>query len=66
VIQLYIIASDIYLGEPVKLVSPWTGLYDLFQGKIHPCVAANEMAVQCFAILELDQHRVALGSIEKS
>ena len=37
-----------------------TGLYDLLQGQVHPCIAGNQVAVQRFAILEFDKHWVAL------
>lgn len=34
----------------------------LFQGKVHPGVAVDQVPVKCFAVLELDEHRVPLGS----
>lgn len=42
------------------------GLDDLLQGKVHPRVALHKVAVEGLAVLELDQHRVALRSAEKA
>jgi hypothetical protein len=41
------------------------GLHDLAQGQVHPGIAQHEVAVECFAVLELDQHGVALRRVEK-
>ena len=43
-----------------------TCLYDLLQRKIHPCIACNQMPIECFAILELHEHGVALRSCEET
>lgn len=40
------------------------GLDDFLQCEVHPRIAINEVSVQSFAILELDQHRVALGGVQ--
>ena len=39
---------------------------DFLECEVHVCVAADQMSVQCFAILEFDEHRVALRRSEKS
>jgi hypothetical protein len=41
-------------------------LHDFFEGEVHVGVALYEMAVECFAVLELDEHGVALGGGEKA
>lgn len=50
----------------MELVAFWTCLHDLFQRQVHPCVAVDEMAVESFAVLELDKHGVALRRIQQS
>jgi len=42
------------------------GLHDFAQGQIHPSIALNQVAVECLAILELNQHRVALRRGQKA
>lgn len=42
------------------------GLDDLLEGQVHPRVAVDEMAVERFAVLELDEHRVALRGVEQA
>lgn len=41
-------------------------MYDLFEGEVHPSVAADKVTVECLTILELDEHRVALCGIKKT
>ena len=41
-------------------------MHDFFEGEVHVGVALYEMAVECFAVLELDEHGVALGGGEKA
>ena len=43
-----------------------TGLDDLPESQIHPGIAHDQMAVEGFAILQLDEHRVALGGREQT
>ena len=62
----YIIPPHIYLLQAEEAVAFGTGLHDLFQDQVHPCVAADEMAIECFAVLELDKHGMALGCGEKA
>jgi hypothetical protein len=42
-----------------------TRLHHLAQRQVHPRVAEDEVAVECFAVLELDQHGVALRRVQK-
>ena len=62
----YVVSSDINLGEPEKSVTFGTCLNDLLEGKVHPGVAIDQVAIECLAVLELDQHRVALGGCEEA
>jgi hypothetical protein len=39
-------------------------LDDLLQSQVHPVIAIDEMAVESLAVLQLDEHRVALGRRE--
>lgn len=41
-------------------------LYNLLERQVHPCIAVDKVAIKRLSILELDQHRVALGSVEKA
>ena len=43
-----------------------TRLHDLLQRQVHPCVAHNQVPVEVFAILELDEDGVALRRVEES
>jgi hypothetical protein len=58
----YIVSSDIDLRQPEKLIAVWTGLDDFLQGQVHPGIAVDQVSVQRLAILEFDQHRLALSS----
>ena len=62
----HVISSHIDLGKSKELVAIWTGLHDFLQSKIHPGIAIDEMAVECFPILQFNQHWGALGSIEQA
>lgn len=37
----------------------------LAQRQVHPCVAQHQVAVERLAVLELDQHGVALRRVQK-
>lgn len=63
---LNIIPSDINFRQSEKGGPLWICLDYFFQGEVHPSVAIDQMAVERFAILELDQHRVALSRIQKT
>lgn len=57
----YIVSSDIDFGQSEKLIAVWTGLDDLLQGQVHPGIAVDQVSIQRLAILEFDQHRLALS-----
>lgn len=42
------------------------GLNDLLQRQVHPGVAHDQVAVEGLAVLELDEHGVALGRVEQA
>jgi hypothetical protein len=44
----------------------WASLYNFLESQVHPGVAGDEVTVECLAVLELDQHRVALRRIEQA
>lgn len=52
--QTYVIPPNINLWQAEKFVSLGTRLNNFFQRQIHPGVACNQMAVECFAVFELD------------
>lgn len=43
----------------------WARLYDLLQGQVHPRVAVDQVSIEGLAVLQLDEHGVALGGIEQ-
>lgn len=55
-----IVPPDVYFGESEEPIALGASLHHFFQGEIHPRVAIYKMAIECLAILELDQHRMAL------
>lgn len=59
-----IVPSDVNFWQSEELVAIWASLYHFFESKVHPGIAANQVAVEGFSIFELDQHRMALGGIE--
>ena len=59
-----IVPSDVNFWQSEKLVAIWTGLYHFFESKVHPGIAANQVAIEGFSIFELDQHGMALCGIE--
>ena len=42
-----------------------TGLHDLAQRQVHPRVAQHQVAVEGLAVLELDEHGVALRGVQE-
>ena len=62
----YIVPSHVNLWQSEEFVAVRTGLDDFFQSEVHPGVTVDEMAIECFAVLELDEHRMALGSIQEA
>ena len=62
----YVIPPNINLRQTEKLVTVRTRLHDFFERQVHPCVAVDEVAVEGFAVLKLDEHGVALGGGEET
>ena len=62
----YIVPSDVNLRQSPKSVAFRAGLDHFLECQIHPRVAVDQVAVQCLAILELDEHRMALRCSEKA
>jgi len=56
-----IVALDVDFGYPPEAVAVGRCAHHFFESQVHPCIAGDEMAVQCFAALELDEHGVPLG-----
>jgi hypothetical protein len=50
----------------VEAVALRVCLDDLAQDQVHPVVAADEVAVERLAVLELDEHGVALRGREEA
>jgi len=48
----------------MELVAFWVCLHNFLECEVHPSVAIDKVSVECFAILQLDQHWVAYGFIE--
>jgi hypothetical protein len=61
-----VVSSHVAFRQPKELVAFGTRLHDFFEGEVHVSVALNQMAVESFAILELDEHGVALGGGEEA
>lgn len=62
----YVVAADVNFRQSEELVALGTGLYYFAQDQVHPVVAGDQMAVQSLAVLQLDQHRVALCGREET
>jgi hypothetical protein len=62
----YVVPSDINLRKSPKSVTFRTGLDHFLECQIHPRVAVDQVAVQSLAILQLDEHRMALRCSEKA
>lgn len=62
----HIVSSDVHFWEAEKPVALRARLYDFLEYKVHPVVAVDEMAVKRLAILEFDEHRVALRRVEEA
>jgi len=41
-------------------------LHDFFEREVHVRVAVYQVAVECFAVFELDEHGVPLGGVEEA
>jgi hypothetical protein len=62
----YVVSAHVAFRQSEELVTVGTCLHNFFEGEIHVCVALDQVAVEGFAILELDQHGVALGGSEEA
>jgi len=62
----YVVSTHVAFRQSEEFVAVWTCLHDLFEGEVHVCVALDEVAVEGFAVLELDEHGVALGGSEEA
>ena len=62
----HVVTSHIDLRQSHELVAVRTRLYHFLQREVHPCVAVDEVAVERFAVFELDEHGVALGRVEET
>lgn len=62
----HIVPSHVCLRQSPKPVPFRTCLDNLLERQIHPSVTVDEMAIERFAILELNKHGVALGRCEQA
>jgi hypothetical protein len=64
--KTYVVSAHITLRQSEEFVAVGTCLHDFFEGEVHVCVALHQVAVEGFAVLELDEHGVALGGCEEA
>lgn len=62
----YVVTANVDFGESKEPIAFRAGLYHFAQNQVHPVVAGHQVAVQGLAVLELDQHRVALCGREEA
>jgi hypothetical protein len=62
----YVVSAHVAFRQAEEFVAVGTCLHDFFEGEVHVCVALDQVAVEGFAVLELDQHGVALGGCEEA
>ena len=62
----YVVSAHVAFGQSEEFVAVGTCLHDFFEGEVNVCVALDQMAVEGFAVLELDEHGVALGGGEEA
>jgi hypothetical protein len=65
-IGTYVVSAHVALRQPEEFVAVGACLHDFFEGEVHVCVALDQVAVEGFAVLELDEHGVALGGCEEA
>ena len=65
-IWTHVVSAHVAFWQSEELVAFGTRLHDFFEGEVHVGVALDEVAVEGFAVLELDEHRVALGGCEEA
>jgi len=56
-----IISSYVNFWKSKETVTFRAGLDNFFQSQVHPVIAIDEVAVESLSVLQLDEHRVALG-----
>lgn len=62
----HVVSAHVAFWQPEELVAFGTSLHDFFEGEIHVGVALDEVTIEGFAVLELDEHGVALRGGEKA
>lgn len=65
-ISTHVVSAHIAFWQSEELIAFGARLHDFFEGEVHVGVALDEVAVECFAVLELDEHGVALRGGEKA
>jgi hypothetical protein len=65
-IWTHVVSVHVAFWQSEELVAFGTRLHDFFEGEVHVGVALDEVAVEGFAVLELDEHGVALRGGEKA
>lgn len=65
-IWTHVVSAHVAFWQSEELVAFGTRLHDFFEGEVHVGVALDEVAVEGFAVLELDEHGVALRGGEKA
>lgn len=64
--KTYIVPANIALRQAEELVAFGARLHDFLKRQVHVGVALDQVAVERFAVLQLDEHWVALGGCEKA
>ena len=62
----HVVSAHVAFWQSEELVAFGTCLHDFFEGEVHVGVALDEVTVESFAVLELDEHGVALRGGEKA
>lgn len=62
----YVVSTHVALWQPKEFVAFGARLHNFFEGEVHVRVAVHKMAVECFAVFKLDEHRVALRRVQKA
>jgi hypothetical protein len=61
-----VVTAHVAFWQSEELVAFGTCLHDFFEGEVHVGVALDQVAVESLAVLELDEHGVALGGGEEA
>lgn len=62
----HVVSAHVAFWQSEELVAFGACLHDFFEGEVHVGVALDEVTVESFAVLELDEHGVALRGGEKA